>query len=318
MVKPDEPIKQMPNTINPPYHALKQRGILFHAQTLWLFTRSDLKTVLAPQLVLASSNALSGSFVDMESQETRMATMSKRVPLAALWIWYHLLLEVLANQRLPASIEEDAKNKPWRPLPSNRLRPESASTILVGTVPTALCFSYFLGERELLASALLCAFTWLYNDLDGANSSFVLRNALNACGLLSFSVGATAITVGGDRFSFWGSVWLLLLWWIIFTTVQVQDLADAEGDAARGRKTMPLVCGDNVTRWSVATFVLFWSMVCRIFWRLDNLGSVPPLLVGGTLACRILLWRNLEADKSVWRLWCFWMAVISFLPLVRQ
>ena len=173
--------------------------------------------------------------------------MLGRLLLAGFWVWYHLLLEVLANQRLPESIAEDARNKPWRPLPSNRLQPKSAKKILLGVIPTALCMSYCLGERQFLASALLCVFTWWYNDLDGANSGFLVRNALNACRLLSFSVGATTIVIGSARVSSWGSLWLVLLWWIIFTTVQVQDLADMEGDAVRGRKTMPLVCGDGIT-----------------------------------------------------------------------
>ena len=292
-----------------------ENGILFHVRTLWLFTRSDLKTVIVPQSVLALSNTLSGSFLHRSGVSAgSMASILSRLPLTVFWIWLNLLMEVIANQRLPGSIKEDAENKPWRPLPSGRLQAESAHRLLVVVIFAVLGTSYCIGEKQLLASALLCSFTWLYNDLDGADSGVSLRNALNACGLLSFSVGATATSMGGDDFSAQGCVWFVLLWWVIFTTVQIQDLVDMVGDKAKGRKSMPLVYGDTITRWSVAMPTIGWSIVCPLFWGGSMLGFACILILGGILAVRVVSWRSFEADRHTWRLWCCWMTVISMLP----
>lgn len=64
-----------------------------------------------------------------------------------------------------------------------------------------------------------------------------------------------------------GQQWHWMIGVIVFTTLQVQDLCDQEGDRDRGRRTIPVIFGDNVARWTVAIPIAFWSYVAPSFWR---------------------------------------------------
>ena len=291
---------------------------LWHARTLWLFTRSDLKTIVVPQSVLASCNALSGSIAS-KTPGTALLTLTAlfgRLPIVLWWIWVNLLVADISNQRLSSSIEEDAQNKPWRPIPSQRLSQDAATRLLGSAVVLALSTSYFLGPQQLLASSLLIVFLWLYNELEGANASFMIRNALNACGYTAFGVGGTAIAVGSAPFSAHGRAWFMMLWAAIFTTIQVQDLADIAGDSVRGRKTMPIAYGDQLTRWSIVVPVLGWSAICPWFWNATPAVSAVTAALGGVFAVQLTGQWGTAADKLSLKMWCGWLTVISLLPLL--
>ena len=290
------------------------RRVNYHLYTLWLFTYSDLKTVIYPQLAFGLSNALSG-LVNVDRAPSVLAVLA-RIPLILLWVWFVLLLEVVSNQRLPLSILEDVKNKPWRPLPSRRLSPRSAQRLLLFSVPIVLMISFFLGTVTLSMAIIIVS--WMYNDLGGADHNYVVRNVLNACGSTVIGAGATTIAAGRSGLNENAAAWFGILACTIFSTVQTQDLADMEGDAARARKTMPLVHGHSITRWSIALFVTFWSFVCPSFWNLDTYAYCPPVLVGGLLASRALFIRNVGADKLTWKIWCIWMIVLYTLPLWKE
>ena len=281
---------------------------------MWLFTRSDLKTVVFPQAAFAFFNALSGRILSA-SASWNLIDVSVRVVCALAWIWTNLLIEVIANQRLGQSIVEDAVNKPWRPLPSKRLSQDEARRLLMAVIPCAFILSWLLNVTA--PSIALMALTWLYNDLGGANEHFLLRNVLNAFGLLCFGAGATFI-VGGqtsDTLTSGGLVWFGLMGAVITSTVHVQDLADVEGDSARGRKTLPLVWGDSAARHSAAGLIILWSLLCPACWHLEPSISALPVLFGLCLAILIVRFNSITTDKLAWKLWCLWMAVLFALPL---
>ena len=270
--------------------------------------------MIYPQLAFGLSNALSG--VLTTNTDPPLYDVLARIPLIFVWVWLILLLEVVANQRLPQSILEDSKNKPWRPLPSGRLSPKSARRLLLFGIPFVLTISFFLGTITISMAFIIV--TWMYNDLGGADDNYVARNLLNAVGLTFIGAGATSIAAGGSELNEHAAAWFGVLGCTIFSTVQTQDLADMEGDAVRGRMTMPLVHGHSITRWSVALFVTFWSLACPSFWNLNKYAYCPSVLVGGLLASRALLLRNVGADKFTWKIWCLWMILLYILPLCKD
>jgi 4-hydroxybenzoate polyprenyltransferase len=288
--------------------------LFFHLHTLWLFTRSDLKTVVFPQTAFALSNALSGRILST-SVNWNLFDVSARVVCALVWIWMNLLIEVIANQRLGQSIVEDAINKPWRPLPSKRLNQDEARRLLIALIPCAFILSWLLDVTAPCTA--LMVLTWLYNDLGGANEHFLLRNILNAFGLLCFGTGATFIVGAQTRSTLTsgGLLWFCLMGAVTATTVHVQDLADMKGDSARGRKTLPLVWGHAVARHSAAGMIILWSLLCVAYWNLRPLISALPLLFGLLLAVLIVRFNNITTDKLAWKLWCLWVAVLFALPL---
>ena len=169
-------------------------------------------------------------------------------------------------------------------------------------------------------AVVLMVFSHMYNELDGAQEHWFIRNVLNACGLSCFSVGSAVVATGFSHYSITDSVytWVGLLAAVITTTVQVQDLPDVEGDRARGRKTMLLMYGDKVTRWSIAVLVVFWSVACCWYWELSYLSYVPGVAVAALMAWRVLLRRKLDEDEVTWKLWCVWMMVLYMLPLFKR
>lgn len=160
----------------------------------------------------------------------------------------------------------------------------------------------------------------MYNDLDGANRNWMVKNILNACGISCFSIGAAIVTIGYGSYQLREDAytWMAILWLVIATTIQMQDLPDIEGDRERGRKTAPLVHGDAFTRCSIAAPVLIWSMLCPYYWGLQAWGYLLVVSVGGTVAGRVAILRGTAADAMTWKLWCLWMITLYSLPLMKQ
>lgn len=80
----------------PGFH--RERSLSFHLYTLFLFTKSDFKTVIFPQSIFAIAVALSGAAVSPRPYSgTYISAVLLRVPHMVAWIWIHLLVENLAN-----------------------------------------------------------------------------------------------------------------------------------------------------------------------------------------------------------------------------
>lgn len=294
----------------------RHNSISFHLKTLWLFTRSDLKSMIYPNIVFGLASAMAGPAL-VQHQCPDILGILTNLPAVALWLWLNLLLFNVANQRLPSSILEDTVNKPWRPLPSERLQSDQARMLLMMVIPLVFLSSFYLGATPQVL--LLIASTWMYNDLGGADHNFLVRNILNALGMSCYSSGATIIACGhGSVLTPLGYQWIALLGFVILTTLQVQDMSDQEGDAMRGRRTLPLVMGDGFARWATGGSVMAWSIGIPTYWRTCIEGYAAPVLIGVTLTFRILAWRSVESDKGTWKMWCFWIISFYFLPLWSQ
>lgn len=295
-----------------------KRSWMFHMHTLWLFTKSDLKTVMAPTTIFAiccglAEHAAQDPSVDIQ---TTLLKLSKRLPHVLIWTWSNLLLEDLANQRLPASILEDSLNKPWRPLSSNRITPDETRHLLLWLIPAVTLLSWHWNVAK--ESTLGFVFIWMYNDLEGSGEGWFIRNALNAIALANWDAAATAIILkrnGSAELTNRTWVWLYAVVAVIVTTVQVQDLPDMHGDRAADRKTMPLVAGEELTRWLTAAVVLLWSFICPRIWDLDGFGYVLIMTVGFLLATCVVCYRTMAADRLAWKLWCGWTIVLFTLPV---
>jgi hypothetical protein len=147
----------------------RPRSVGYHLRTLWLFSRSNLKTVVLPQTVFGCVALVSREAFDVQGSPEVVELVS-RLPLIISWVWINLLGEVVANQRLAGSIVEDSINKPWRPLPSKRVTPNEARSLLLWILlPSSYIAGVLFGGSN--ASVALMVFSYMYNDLDGANEN---------------------------------------------------------------------------------------------------------------------------------------------------
>ncbi|KAI0601474.1 UbiA prenyltransferase family-domain-containing protein [Biscogniauxia sp. FL1348] len=298
------------------------RSILYHIHTLFLFTKSDIKTVVIPQSIFALATALSlhpsGSTTSASTYLPDLGVPSALAKLCRMqaWIWLHLLVHTVANQRLAASVAEDQANKPWRPLPAGRATRDEAQRLLRALVPLAMGGSLCLLGGAGPGAALL-ALVWLYNDLDAAGAGPCYRNLINAAGLACFGCGATSVLLRDARDEIPGEVrrWVALTAAVVATTIFAQDFPDMAGDRARGRRTVPLVYPETAARVALALLVLSWSLACLVFWDAVAGAWMGILGVGGAMAALTVCRRGQWCDEVVWKLWCLWISLIYLLPL---
>ncbi|KAI1461568.1 UbiA prenyltransferase family-domain-containing protein [Annulohypoxylon moriforme] len=288
-----------------------------YLKTIWLFTYSDMKTIMFPQSIFGAITAYAACmFGQPHVSHGTIGWLLVRYPLALFWTWSNLLPFNIFNQFSEEAIEEDRINKPWRPLPSGMISREQAASIMWKHYVAAIIISSNIGGLRQTLSLIFLG-TW-YNACGGADKSFIIRNLINAAGILSFATGAMEVALGNTLLMNEPSIqWMSILASVIFTTVQTQDLYDMEGDSIRNRKTMPLVIGDSWTRWYTALTISIFSVVCPAYWSMRWYGFVTPLLLGAFITTRTLKWRTPKADKRTFQIWNAWLVSIYFLPVVR-
>ena len=252
----------------------------------------------------------------IDTSDVDAVAVLKRAPRTMLWMWLNVLAFTISNQRLPSSILEDSINKPWRPLPADRITEKQARRLLLALIPIVVLLTFMSGGGPSSMAALLLA--WMYNDLKGADETFIVRHILNGLGIACWSFGAATVASGPNTFSNKGYFWIALPGMITLTTIHLMDLRDQEGDRAQGRSTVPLVLGDTIARWSIVAAILSWSVICPTIWSAGLAGSVLPLALGGLISGRVLALRTPHADRFSWNLWGPWLFSIFLLPLLKD
>lgn len=289
---------------------------LYHLHSAYLFTFSDLKTIVGPKTAFGTVSALSASVFDIQSVPPPSCVLY-RVPLVAFWTWINLLPFAIDNQRQSASIREDSLNKPWRPLPTKRLTQAQARFMTLTLYPIALVTSVVLGGvKQCLA---LMALGFWYNDCVGADASFVVRNFINACGFICYTSGAMEVALGRPiPQNMILNQWFLVVGAVVFSTIQLQDMYDQAGDALRGRRTMPLVVGGARCRWMTAVPMVFWAWFCPWFWSLGANGYGVPAILGGIVVMKTLMQRTVKDDTITFWIYNCWLVSLYLLPMIKS
>ena len=301
-------------------HHLKSavEACTYQFYSLWLFTLSDLKTIVGPGFVFGVTNALAGAEYGLKTSEegTNRAAL-QRLPLILLYVWLNLLPFAISNQISSDAIKEDRINKPWRTLPSGRMTPEKAKRLMLIFYLFALGLSSVTGGLKQSVTLVFIG-TW-YNHFAGADSSYLVRNLINALGYVCFTSGAMEVALGFSLPVKTRLVeWFGVIAAVIFTTVHLQDMYDQLGDRIRGRRTVPLVIGDGPARWMTAITMIFWGYLCPRFWHSAMRVTALSVLLAGTVAARCLMLRTIEADRLTFKLWNMWMTLVFLLPLLSQ
>lgn len=220
---------------------------------------------------------------------------SLQIPRAALWLWLHLLQFCIANQVL--SPEEDALNKPYRPIPSKLISVTAACVLRWSLAPVCLGVSWAYG---LLGNGVGLMFAFvLYNEL-GLDSYWLSKNLLNAVGSVLWNVGAAKIASSGNyslrlphicvnllflnrvglsnspstHHRAWMAPYVVAL--LVTTTSHIQDFRDEAGDLKQGRLTLPILM-PRTSRAVTPVILTSWSFGLVYLWS-QELRSAPSLL----------------------------------------
>jgi len=276
--------------------------VLFHLRTAYLFVRSDIKTILIP---------VSGFAFMVSDHDISPA----RAILVPIWVLTHLFLIDIDNQSL--SFEEDKLNKPWRPLPSERIKASTAKFISKALNLICLLVSWLIGGRELMIiSAMFCGLVYSYDHLL-LNGHYFWKNIINGFGYAVLEMGATTVLNGSVPRQPNIILALVLSWAVICTTVHVQDLADIEGDRLMGRQTVAIYLGQNVTRTSIAIFLFLWSLILPRIWGVNPNVGVLYISLGIFLGIHIFFLRQKTSDERSFRIYNVWLMLVHLLAITR-
>lgn len=280
----------------------------------WLLTKDDAATFVAPNTAFGMFGALAGSTLMIPSSSPLDVLL--RLPLVVFFNWTNLLVFDLANQRLPESALEDALNKPWRPVPRGLMTSVQVRRAMLFFIPLVLVVNHFLLDAGV-ETALIQILTWLYNDLRGGDDHWILRNVIIAVAFGFFNLGSLRVAHGSlqrGSVTAVGVAWTATISGVILTTMHVQDLKDQEGDQARGRRSAPLALGDQLSRYTIAVPVLFWTLFCAEFWPLGVTLRAGPVVLGALVAVRCLAYSGKTSDRLTWELWALWTATLYSMP----
>lgn len=98
-------------------------------------------------------------------------------------------------------LQEDAENKPWRPIPSKRITVVAARRLRWAAL--AVCLVLSARSGVLLPSVALALATLAYNELR-LDSHWASRHVCNALGYAAFNAGATYVGCSGKSGSTFG------------------------------------------------------------------------------------------------------------------
>ncbi|KAF5387424.1 hypothetical protein D9757_007796 [Collybiopsis confluens] len=269
--------------------------------TLFLFTKSDIKTTLIPIVIAGMVTAPIWSFSHFIHE--------------LLWVWLHLLQFTTSNQSCSlTAVFEDTDNKPDRPIPSGRMTLCQTRILRWCLVPLCLCISHQISMAVLGASLAIVGFTTWYNEFGGSNQHWFIRNILNGLGFGSFNMGATLLA-GRDRTAFNQIAVraILLSIWIYATTTHTQDFKDMEGDIKFFRSTVPLVY-PRIARPSVLLGMLTWSALLTYIWDLNIIISCMIFALAIYVGVRFCIRDGKVNDQVSFYWYNLWLPLAYALP----
>ncbi|KAA1472502.1 hypothetical protein DENSPDRAFT_850967 [Dentipellis sp. KUC8613] len=274
------------------------KSLVYHAQTMYLFTKADIPVVILPNVCLAVTSG-------------PLASPSHLVHVV-FWIWLHTLALDLSNQTL--DLVEDAHNKPYRPIPAGRISYRAACVLrwVLPLVCWAWSASYSL--PLLYASIANCLIVVLYDEMGGAAGHWLYRNILNSIGHASIEVGA-CLLAGNDVNVLHPTALRAILCsaCIILLTIHAQDFKDAPGDALVGRRTLPIV-HPKTARPTLLVLMVASSIALSVYWRLVAAAALAFVAFGSAIGWLFFSETTKEADKRHLSLYMIWLSVAHTLP----
>ncbi|KZT18943.1 hypothetical protein NEOLEDRAFT_1152282 [Neolentinus lepideus HHB14362 ss-1] len=268
--------------------------------TLFLFTKSDFKTIILPVMACALASC----------PDLRL----ENLVITFMWTWLHLLQFCASNQTL--SVDEDAANKPWRPVPSGRISLANAKALRWWLTP--LCLVCSLQQGMLLPSIALNVMTYVHNEL-GFHSGWLGRNVCCALGYMAFEWGAICMASSSCLLDISTQnrsniiIAVILSGILLITTIHAQDFKDVAGDRIHHRKTLPIAM-PKLSRISLMVAMFAWSFYLPRLWQVDFPVSCLFGVLGSSVGLQCYLCRSVKADKRMYIAYNIWLGWALILP----
>jgi len=274
-------------------------ALMYEVYLWWRFCHYDIAATVLPCLVFTTAawrTAYSG-----------LGFSGLGVALVRSCICFALFVYgfTLSNQLI--GIEEDRANKPDRPLVAGICSPAGARVRWVVVTLIALVVGWWWNIGEWAACWLVLC---VYNNFGGGGKHWFSKSLLVGLAMLvEMSAAWQLVTpLTGKAWT-----WIIFLSVAIFLLCPLADLRDMVGDQCIGRRTVPLVYGENVTRvWLSIGFsilpvaivfvlllpggVTWYTVLCTIF----------QTAINGVMAWRVLFLRSVQADRYTYFFFFYW------------
>ncbi|KAF0348426.1 UbiA prenyltransferase family protein [Gigaspora margarita] len=228
------------------------------------------------------------------------------------------------------AVEEDRINKPFRPIPSGLITVKGARYRLVAISIIFPIIAYIFGGLSLVFLCFLYQAWVIFNEMLKLSKNAFYKNLFSAFSALIQLVSCHYIIIGTKLsiFELLNSelgMFMLGIFFFAMTTAHVQDFRDQKGDKFVGRKTFPLLIGDNICRWFtilmliISLFIIYY--ISNNFLRVkieknfeggDNNGFAPHefniiefiLIVLNASSCiRLFIYRQPKQDNITYQKW---------------
>ncbi|THH14068.1 hypothetical protein EW146_g6221 [Bondarzewia mesenterica] len=151
-------------------------------------------------------------------------------------------------------------------------------------------------DTDLVLVTLGLIFTTFCYDELGLACHWAGKNLCNIGGYATFEIGATMIMGSRIKLDLISTAAVALSGMLIFTTIQVQDFPDVEGDNFSGRVTFPIYAPE-FSRIFTLFMMLLWSVALSWYWDVGTITSALFVVLGGYVGARYYLWRTPDVDK---------------------
>lgn len=274
----------------------------------WLFVKGDLSAIVLPGFLFTLKALSTGCFTPLEWLQTSI--------LSITYFWILLSCFCISNQLI--GLEEDQANKPERPIAAGLLSPKEATFRLLICTLICLFLGASLGVIGFTITFLIA--TYLHNQLHWGHH-WITKNILTATGIFC-TVGAGWQLAMPLNTIIW--TWLLVIFGMWTLLGSIQDLRDLKGDAATGRKTLPVVLGDANTRIYLSAGFLLLPIVLHVVvaprpfvWTM----VIWDIIFGGMslmIAIRTFKLRTPKADNKTYKLFTllFCLMIVSLFFLI--
>ncbi|KAF8213936.1 UbiA prenyltransferase family [Mycena galopus ATCC 62051] len=274
--------------------------MLFHFfTTILLFSKSDMVPILGPCLAVAM--VLAGP------------TDIVAFILGFFWLELHLLTFEIKNQI--TGLEEDRLSKPNRPIVAGRVSVAEAQKLYLAVATLSLVWSMYHGV--LICSAVYMLAIYCYNE-GGMSRHWFWKSFLGSIGYVCYCWGTTIIFDHRKPLSNISIAAILTSGLLHTTTGHAQDFRDRLGDAAIGRKTLPLLLPPRLARWSLALLMVTWTVLLIHLWAPPRAVSLLLGLLCLTSGAKFIRNHSVEADRDSYWYYNLWLIMAHLLPVFAR
>jgi len=221
----------------------------------------------------------------------------------------------LINQLV--GVEEDKVNKPHRPIPSGLCTPKQIKRRIPYVWLIHLFLIYIIGGMVWLTIWII--YSLVYHFWGGDQKWYIKTLLANVSTLvvtvplwifINGDIGPMALTWFTVFFTYW------------FTCSILQDLRDIEGDILNGRRTLPMILGDTLSRKLSAIALTFQPLLFIVpiyIWGdlsvKSSIGIMIFTISSWYLVWRILHLRTKDADDMTYKLYTALSVLLMMGPI---